>query len=270
MAKHKNLRGCLRAAVVVVAAFGFAGSASAQQLAWGKFKDNGCIGESGQRVYTSVLWNIPAGKDWLTTCMQTAGRVTLRDGKQVDFPQPTTCTKSTMNEALGVAALVVGLPGLVYKPAGAVSLVLDAGSLAMEKAGVGAINVWGIFQMVDPSCPGEHAKGYVQTIRVTTPGRLSSLLEQSFEPGTLGGKGRTRVCFVNYGDRRRAVKHDGPAVGAFNKIGTLGGSQCGSFPASARVTFELLDDGLPALTKKPVTMALGRYEGGTVTFAWKD
>ncbi len=270
MFKHRNLRSCLKIGLAAVAACGFTSAASAQQLAWGSFKDNGCLGESGQRVYTSVLWNIPAGQDWLATCMKTGGRVALRDGSQVDFPQPTTCTKSTMNEALGVAALVVGLPGLVYKPAGAVSLVLDAGSLAMEKAGVGAINVWGLFQMVDPSCPGAHAAGYIQTIRVTAPARSSSLLEQSYVPSTPAAGGRSRVCFVNYGERRRAVQHDVPAVGPFDRIGRLGGSQCGNFPAGARVTFQFVDDGVPAMPHKAVTMALGRYEGGTVTFAWKD
>jgi hypothetical protein len=68
----------------------------------------------------------------------------------------------------------------------------------------------------------------------------------------------------------RAVRHNGPGVGPFDSIGRQGGSQCGNFPASARVTFELLEAGKQSRPQKPITMSLARYENGTVTFAWKD
>jgi len=271
MLKHKNSHTWLKIGVSLVAACSLSNIALAQKLAWGSFKDNGCLGKSGQRVYSSVLWNIPKGKDWIAVCMRTPALVTLRNGNHIRFPNPTTCTKSTINEALGVASLVAGAPGLVYAPVGAFSLVLGAGSYAMEKAGIGAINVWGLFQMVDPSCPGKHAAGYIQTIPLVVASLSPSLLEQSFVPNTLKpGSGKVRVCFINYGKRQRWVTHDGPGVGPYNRIGTLGGSQCGNFPASARVTFKLFDGGVLAKPQRALTVSLHRYENGTMTFAWKD
>ena len=261
----------MKLGLVAVAGVGFAGTASAQELAWGDFKDKGCLDESGQRVYSSVLWNIPAGQDWIGTCMKTAADVRLRDGTIAEFPTPTTCTKSSINEVLGVASMIAGVPGMVYKPVGIFSMVLGAGAYAMEKGGIGAINVWGLFHVVDPMCPGAHAEGYIQTIRLTNPVSARSLVEQNFVANTPStGSGKARVCFVNWGTTKRQVRHNGPGVGEYTSIGTRGASQCGNFPATARVTFTLIEAGQAVHPSKPITMSLARYEGGTVTFVWKD
>ena len=162
---------------------------------------------------------------------------------------------------------MVGAPGLIYKPVGAVSLVLGAGSYAMEKAGIGAINVWGLFHVVDQTCPGAP----LQTIGVATPGHPASHLVQRFARGTLkGASSLTRVCFANSGDRNRTVRHDGPVVGPYTRIGKNGHSQCGNFPSSARVKFRLFEDGTEARTNPPMVMSLRHFAGGTVTFDWKD
>ena len=81
--RHRNFRACLKIGISIIAACGFSSAVLAKSLEWGSFKDNGCLGNSGQRLYSSVLWNIPDGHDWIGTCLNTPALVTLRDGSRV-------------------------------------------------------------------------------------------------------------------------------------------------------------------------------------------
>jgi len=43
-------------------------------LRWGGLSDNGCAAESrGDHRFSAVLWDIPWGQDWITTCERTPG-----------------------------------------------------------------------------------------------------------------------------------------------------------------------------------------------------
>lgn len=265
---HFSKRFLVRSVAAAAIMLCFAGPAMAR-LHWGSFKDNGCVGKSGMRVYSSVLWGIPAGQDWIGTCLRTAAKFKAVNGNWLRFPRPTTCTKSSINEVLGVASLVLGVPGLVYVPAGAVSLVLGAGSMAMEKQGVGAINVWGIFNVMDPSCPftDHRPRGWIQSILVTTPGYPASRIEQGFTPKSLGGRhDLTRVCLRNFGDRPRTFSHHVKGIGELEA--RRGGQSCANFPARTRVSFTLKDGARTGRPSRAMTMSLGRYAGGTVNFFW--
>lgn len=265
---HFCMRFLLRSIATAALLPVFASPAMAQ-LHWGSFKDNGCVAKSGMRVYSSVLWGIPPGQDWIGTCLRTRARFKAVNGKWLNFPRPTTCTKSSISEALGVASLVIGAPGLVYVPAGAVSLILGAGSLAMEKQGIGALNVWGIFNVMDPSCPvtDHRPAGWIQSILVTTPGYPVSRLEQGFTPKSLGGRNDlTRVCLRNFGARPRSFSHHVKGIG---NLRTGNGEQsCANFPASARVTFTLGDGTHTGIPSRAMTMSLRHFAGGTVDFFW--
>lgn len=239
------------------------------QLRWGSFKDNGCLEDAGHRVYSSVLWGIPEGESWMGTCLKTPATFQFRDGSTLNFPEPSGCTKSSVTELLSIASLIVAVPGLVYKPAGAVSLVLGGGALALDKAGKGALNVWGLFHVDDPVCPGYAVKpkGWIQTIRVTAPGYTNSKIEQGFTAGTFGGDtSQVKVCVKNYGNRTRHFNGDVKGVRPM-KVRT-GELKCVRMASNTRVQFNLADGTVAATPHKQIVMSLTRFAGGTVFFYW--
>ena len=69
-----------------------------------------------------------------------------------NFTHPTACVKASVVDAIGIAGTVLGVAGLVYPPAGVVGTVVGASAIAMDKGGVGALNMWGVFYVQDPSC----------------------------------------------------------------------------------------------------------------------
>lgn len=256
--------------------FGVSSFASAQTLEWGSFKDNGCIGDSGVRNYSSVLWNIPSGEDWMATCLVTPASFSLRSGAIAAFDQPTHCVKSSPTGVIDAAALVVGIPGLVYKPAGVVSLIMAGTSVAMTHGDLGALNVWGIFNVLDPSCPGFKAEGHIQNIQVTRPpmfleGEWKSVLSQSVVENTRNTD-TTRICFRNHTRTTVVVTHNYSGAGPYNNIGKFGSQSCANFRSDARVTFTMRqDDQIVTLNNnKQITMSLNRFAGDTITFDWKE
>jgi hypothetical protein len=117
---------------------------------WGTFKDNGCASGKGHkfRVYSSVLWGIPPGASWEVACSRMPATV---HGQR--FSHPTACVKASVVDAIGITAEVVSVAGLVYPPAGAAGAVLGGAAIAMDKGGVGGINMWGVFYVQVPHCP---------------------------------------------------------------------------------------------------------------------
>ena len=113
---------------------------------WGKFKHNGCV-HKNLRSYSAVLWDIPWGQSWEVACAKQSARV----GGQY-FSHPTVCVKASVVDAVGITAAVIGFPGIFYPPAGALGAVLGASAIAMDKGGVGALNMWGVFYVQDPKC----------------------------------------------------------------------------------------------------------------------
>ncbi len=116
---------------------------------WGSFKDNGCVSGKGRKfhVYSSVLWGIPWGASWEVACSKMPARVHGQN-----FSHPTACVKASVVDAIGIAGTVLGVAGIVYPPAGVVGTVVGASAIAMDKGGVGALNMWGVFYVQDPSC----------------------------------------------------------------------------------------------------------------------
>ena len=113
---------------------------------WGDFKDNGCV-EKDLRSYSAVLWDIPWGQSWEVACANQPATVA---GQY--FPHPTVCVKSSVVDVVGITAAVISFPGIVYPPAGVAGAVLGASAIAMDKGGVGALNMWGVFYVQDPRC----------------------------------------------------------------------------------------------------------------------
>jgi hypothetical protein len=120
-------------------------------LKWGDFKDNGCIA-SNVRSYSSVLWDIPWGQSWEDTCLRTGATFKMRNGKNAVFDKPNTCVKAGITDVLDASAFIVGLPGLVYPPAGVAGVVIGATSYGLKFSDAGALNIWGIFHVGDPTC----------------------------------------------------------------------------------------------------------------------
>lgn len=116
---------------------------------WGSFKNNGCVTSQGRkfRVYSAVLWDIPWGKSWELACSQMPAKVA---GQR--FTHPTACVKTSVVDAIGITAAVMSFPGMVYPPLGAAGAVIGASAIAMDKGGVGALNMWGVFYVQDPKC----------------------------------------------------------------------------------------------------------------------
>ena len=116
---------------------------------WGDFKYNGCVPENGRafKVYSSVLWDIPWGASWEVACAKMPATVA---GQY--FSHPTACVKASVVDVMGITAAVLSFPGMVYPPVGAASAVLGAAAIAMDKGGVGALNMWGVFYVQVASC----------------------------------------------------------------------------------------------------------------------
>lgn len=274
MTYRTALKASAKACAIGLITLGFASGAAAQGLEWGSFKDNGCIGKSGQRSYSSVLWNIPDGQDWEATCLSTPARFQTRSGAWVSYPEPSACTKTTAAGALSVASIIIGVPGVVYKPVGALSLALGAGAFVVDEAGAGALNVWGVFNMEDPSCIGYKRPGHIQDIDLVRrasflEGDWTSVLSQSVARGT-HPESNTRVCFRNHTRTNVMVTHDYRGVGTFRDIGKFGGEQCATFRSSARVGFVLWQDGKAVETSKQMTMSLSAFAGDTLSFEWRE
>lgn len=116
---------------------------------WGAFKNNGCATSEGRkfRVYSSVLWDIPRGKSWELACASMPARV----GGHY-FSHPTACVKASVVDAIGITGAVLGVGGLVFPPAGAVGTVIGVSAIALDKGGIGGLNMWGVFYVQDPKC----------------------------------------------------------------------------------------------------------------------
>jgi hypothetical protein len=111
---------------------------------WGDFKDNGCVdlGDGRKaRSYSAILWDIPSGANWEEACSKMPA-----DINGVHFDHPTICVKTNIVDALSFAALVVGLK------TGVGGAILGAAALIISQAGIGALNMWGVFYVEDGTC----------------------------------------------------------------------------------------------------------------------
>lgn len=148
--------------------------ACVKPLAWGRFKDNGCVGgmgspdanagglsAQGMRSYSAVLWN--AGGDWLEACRRAPAGVPLADGSTAPFPYPTACVMSTATDALSwVTTAVIGAgtafitaptgPYAIAATGAAVALASKAAETGVLAAANANLNVWGVFWVQDPAC----------------------------------------------------------------------------------------------------------------------
>ena len=116
---------------------------------WGSFKDNGCVTHNGKKfhVYSSVLWDIPWGDSWEVACSKMPAKV-----HGFEFDHPTACVKTSVVETVGITGPVLGVPGLLYPPAGVAGAVLSVAAVAMDKGGVGGLNMWGVFYVQNYKC----------------------------------------------------------------------------------------------------------------------
>ena len=144
-------------------------------LAWGAFKDNGCVRDmkipeantggvsvQGKRSYSAVLWN--AGGDWLQACRFAPAAVKNNNGQVVGrFQYPTACVLADANKPLGyiIGAAFGGAAGLLTAPASPLAAVALGATLATASTGATdvilskvntSLNVWGIFWVDDASC----------------------------------------------------------------------------------------------------------------------
>lgn len=122
-------------------------------MKWGSFRDDGCVTyKNGKyRVFKSVLWDIPWGHSWETACANMPATIKLR-GQNVRFSHPTACVKASIVDALGITSAVLGVGGVASPPVGAVGAVLGVATVALDKSGGGALNMWGVFYVQDPQC----------------------------------------------------------------------------------------------------------------------
>jgi hypothetical protein len=120
---------------------------------WGKFRYDGCTRykDGNYRVYKSVLWGIPWGQSWEVACSKAPATIVV-GGKKVHFRSPTVCVKASVVDALSIAGAALGVAGVVFPPAGAVGAVVGVGTVVADKAGVGALNMWGVFYVQVPKC----------------------------------------------------------------------------------------------------------------------
>jgi hypothetical protein len=116
---------------------------------WGSFKDNGCVTQKSRkfRVYSSVLWGIPWGESWEVACSKMPATV-----HGVHFSHPTACVKTSVVDAMSITGAVLGVAGMAFPPIGAAGAVLGVTTVVMDKSGVGALNMWGVFYVQVPKC----------------------------------------------------------------------------------------------------------------------
>ncbi|MPZ47297.1 MAG: hypothetical protein GEV05_28830 [Betaproteobacteria bacterium] len=153
----------------------YSSEACVKPLAWGSFKDNGCVSNmktpdanaggitsEGMRSYSAVLWN--AGGDWLEACRQAPAKVKLSDGSIAPFPYPTACVIANANDALGwVTTAVIGAgtafitaptgPYAIAATGAAIGLASKAVETGILEAANSNLNVWGVFWVKDAACP---------------------------------------------------------------------------------------------------------------------
>ena len=133
----------LAAAIALVTALSATSAAAAPH--WGSFKNNGCVAKD-LRAYSAVLWDIPWGASWETTCARTPARV---QGHY--FSHPTICTKASVTDPLSYVATLTSIGGLGYPPAGIAGTVMGTAALLLDEADIGALNMWGVFYVQDPA-----------------------------------------------------------------------------------------------------------------------
>ena len=152
----------------------YSAEACVKPLAWGSFKDNGCVSamknpdadaggitSEGMRSYTAVLWN--TGGDWLEACRQAPAKVKLNDGSVAPFPYPTACVIANANDALSwVTTAVIGAgtafitaptgPYAIAATGAAVGLASKVVETGILEAANSNLNVWGVFWVKDAAC----------------------------------------------------------------------------------------------------------------------
>jgi hypothetical protein len=123
---------------------------------WGDLRDDQCVpgaGFSGLRQYSAILWDVPAGVSWEDACSLTG--VSLNG---VWHPRPAVCVQSNFSWLGSIAAIIAGAAvGVVtVNPAAgaAAGVAISTVVLVSDAAtgGFGAMNEWGIFYAVDPTC----------------------------------------------------------------------------------------------------------------------
>ena len=123
---------------------------------WGELRDDQCVpgaGFSGLRQYSAILWDVPAGVSWEDACSLTG---TTLDG--VWHPRPAVCVKSNLSWLGSIGSIIAGAAvGVVtVNPAAgaAAGVAIGTAVLVADAAtgGFGAMNQWGIFYAVDPTC----------------------------------------------------------------------------------------------------------------------
>jgi hypothetical protein len=123
---------------------------------WGDLRDDQCVpgaGFSGLRQYSAILWDVPAGVSWEDACSLTG---VWLDG--VWHPRPAVCVQSNFSWLGSIASIIAGAAvGVVtVNPAAgaAAGVAISTVVLASDAAtgGFGAMNQWGVFYAVDPTC----------------------------------------------------------------------------------------------------------------------
>lgn len=152
---------------------------------WGAWRKERCVSFTqargnnipGYRQYASILWDIPAGADWINMCQKTPVTLTV-NGSSHNFPTPHVCALAdsrgvthavTTGLVVGIsvaAGIATGGPGVVAGPA----LAPFAYGISEELAKQNPLNVWGNVYIRDNTCDvtnseavslPEAAKGFV-------------------------------------------------------------------------------------------------------------
>ena len=132
---------------------------------WGDWHKETCVAFSaadkpasfGFRRYAAILWDIPAGTDWLATCQKAAVTLTV-DAKPYSFPSPHICATADSKGITAAVAtgLTVGATGLALPtgPIATLAVVPLSALLAQAAQNVGKtpLNVWGNVFIPDGSC----------------------------------------------------------------------------------------------------------------------
>jgi hypothetical protein len=134
---------------------------------WGDWRKERCVSFTqvngpnvlGYRQYASVLWDIPAGADWIGMCQKTPVTLTV-DGSSKNFPTPHVCALAdsdhvthavTTGIVIGItvaAAVATGGPGGAVGPA----IAPFALGISKEVAKHNPLNVWGNVFIPDNTC----------------------------------------------------------------------------------------------------------------------
>lgn len=125
-------------------------SLTAAEQHWGSFKNNGCVTVKGVgkvRSYSSVLWGIPWGHSWEKACANKDAKV-----HGTYFRRPSVCVKASVSSTFSALSKVIRVAGIVFKPAKAFGAVLSVTNQVLKKNDWGALNMWGVFYIKDPSC----------------------------------------------------------------------------------------------------------------------